>query len=126
MSCPKGPDICYVRGDTATLTLNFTRSGSPENLTGFTSWLLTVNASDEPADVSEQQFQLDGVFATDGSDGAVDFLPQGVDENARRTASEAYTPGDFFYDVQADDASGRRVTLLLGGKFEVKQDINKG
>lgn len=128
MSCPKGPDLCYVRGDTAPLVINFKRSGTGEDWTGWTAFTLTVNTEEAPADATNQQFQMDGAAVTPlpDADGGVEFTPQGIDESAQRTESEGYTPGEYFYDVQATNPGGNRTTILLGGNFEVLQDINKG
>lgn len=124
---PKGPDLCYVRADTLPLTMNFTRSGVGEDWTGWTNFQLTVNIDEDPADASGQQLQMDGTPITPPDpNGAIDWEPEGIDEAAKRVTSEAYVPGDYFYDVQADDPTGRRATILKGGNFTVVQDINKG
>ena len=60
-----------------------------------------------------------------GTDGVFDFQPAGANAAARKTAADAYVPGEYFWDLQADDAAGERVTFLLAGSFIVQQDINK-
>lgn len=126
MSLSKGPDLCYVRGDTAPLTLLFKRSGAAVDLTGFTAILLSANTDQNPVTAANQKFQMDGTLTGTPSDGQVDFAPQGATENDQRTESEAYPVDDeLFYDVQAIDAAGRRVTLIYEGKFDVLQDITK-
>ena len=126
MSLNKGPDLCYVRGDTAPLTLLFKRSGVAVDLTGFTAILLSANTDQDPVDATNQQFQMDGSLTGTPTDGQVDFRPQGIDEAAKRAASEAYpVDAEMFYDVQAIDAAGQRVTLIYEGKFDVLQDITK-
>lgn len=128
MSGVKGPDLCYARGDTAPLTLKFSRGGSAVDFTGYTAILLTVTEDEDPVDITNQRFQMDGAISA--TTGELDFDPQGADENAKRTASEAYVPDvvdniEKFYGVQAIDGTGRRVTIINSGKFKVLQDKTK-
>ena len=124
MSAVIGPDLCYVRGDTAPLTLKFSRASVAEDFTGYTAILLTVTGDENPADITNQRFQMDGALSI--TTGSIDFDPQGADEAAKRVTSEGYTVEEgLFYDVQADDATGRRVTLIQTGNFQVLQDKTK-
>lgn len=129
MSAVKGPAICQIRGDTAPQTIIFKRAGVVVDLSGFINFVLTVDSLEAPPELvdpsSTEVLKLEGAFTTDGTDGSIDFRPEGMTEGDKRTASEAFALGEFFYDVQADDAAGARATLLLGGGFEVIQDINK-
>lgn len=127
MSCKKGPDLCYTRGDTAPIVLRLTADGSAFDLTGWTDFVLTVDPSEEPADATNNLDALPGTIQTPpGTDGILEFQPSGVDETAKRANSEAWAPGDYFYDVQAINPAGNRTTLLAaGGKFTVVQDITK-
>jgi hypothetical protein len=126
MSRDKGPDLCYVRGDTAPLTLIFKQSAVAIDLTGYTAIVLTTNTEQDPTDITNQQFQMDGALTATPTDGTINFKPQGIDESAKRTASEAYpVDAEMFYDVQAIDGTGARVSLIYEGKFDVLQDITK-
>lgn len=129
MSLTKGPNLCYVRGDTQPLTLIFKRAAVAVDLSGFTGFVLTTNLDQDPTDVTNEQFKMAGTFTTDGTDGSIDFEPIGLGLNGeaeKRTASELYdVDAEMFYDVQADDGTGRRSTLVYEGKFDVLQDINK-
>lgn len=128
MSAPKGPDLCYVRGDTAPLTLIFKRSGVVIDLSVFSepTFFLTVDGELAPADpTTTQQFKMEGSYTTDGTDGSIDFIPIGVGEPAKRTASEAYVVGNYFWEADAEDGSGRRVTFVTAGAFEVQQQYNQ-
>ena len=60
-----------------------------------------------------------GTIRTPATGGIVDFEP------ADQAASDGYVPGDYFYDVAAIDANSKKITLLLAGKFSLKQDIGK-
>ena len=51
--------------------------------------------------------------------------PAGGSAAARKTNADAYVVGEYFWDLQADDAAGERITFLLAGAFTVQQDINK-
>lgn len=122
----KGPDLTYTRADTGPKQITLTQGGSAFDLTGLTNMEIVVNSEDEPADVSNEQFRMPVAIANPpGTDGLVDFQPVGASVAARKVQSEAYVPGEFFYDLQVDDAAGERVTLFLGGNFVVQQDINK-
>lgn len=121
----KGPEIRYTRGDTVPHRLHLTQDGSDFDLTSFSNIELVVNTEEEPADITNEQFRQPGTLTGTPIDGRIDFQPAGATVGDRKTESEAYVPGEYFYDVQADDAAGERVTLLLAGAFVVLQDINK-
>lgn len=118
MAIPTGPDLEYVRGDTAPLSIIFKRNGVAVDFTGYTQFELTINPANDPADNSGQHAQFQGAIPTP-TNGTVDFVPD------NQAASDNLVPESYFYDVQALDASGEKVTLLLGGVFVIKQDINK-
>ncbi len=120
MSIPAGPDLEYARGDMAPLAVIVKQSGAQFNWAGYTEIEITINSEKEPTDATNQVGQLAGTpRATDGSDGTVDFVPPD------QSTSDNYTPGSYFYDMTALDGSSRKVTLFLGGKFKIRQDINK-
>ncbi len=122
----KGPTINWVRGDTAPKTLTLTQGGAPFDLTGLVAVEIVVNSDEEPATDANEQFRMPCTIATPpGTDGVFDFQPAGGNVAARKTAADAYVPGEYFWDLQADDAAGERVTLFLAGSFVVLQDINK-
>lgn len=118
MAIPTGPALEYVRGDLAPLSIIFKRNGAAVDFTGYTAFQLTINPASDPADASAQHAQFAGTAATPAN-GTVDFVPDDL------AASDALVPESYFYDVQALDAAGKKVTLLLGGQFIIKQDINK-
>lgn len=120
MAIPAGPDLEYVRGDLAPLTITFKQAdGTVYDWTGHTDIKLTVNIEKEPSDANNQVIQFDGTAVSPGTSGAVDFEPPD------QASSDNLAPETYFYDVAALDGSGRKVTLLLGGKIKIKQDINK-
>ena len=126
------PECEYVRGDTAMFPIRFLVDGANKDLTGFTNVLLTFNTDPAPAaDPSSpaEGGQLEGTLTATPTDGIVNFGPIGADENARRTASEAFVAGVYFMDVQADDPSGRRVTIGVnsdaGPAFKILQGVTQ-
>lgn len=122
----KGPTISYVRGDTVSKRITVTQAGSAFDFTGLINMEIVVNSDEEPVDTSNEQFRMPVVISNPpGTDGLVDFQPAGGNVAARKTESDAYVPGEYFYDLQADDAAGERFTLFLAGAFNVLQDINK-
>lgn len=127
MSCTVGPALCYTRGDTNPIVLKLLVDGAALDLDGWTNFELTIDPSAEPATSANNIDTMPGTIQNPpGTDGLLDFQPSGVDEAAKRVTSEAYPPGDYFYDMQAINPAGNRTTLLAaGGKFEIKQDITK-
>jgi len=126
VTCKKGPDLCYTRGDTAPIVLRLTSDAAAFDLTGWTAFVLTIDPSEEPTDALNNVDAMPGTIRAPDTDGVLEFQPSGIDETAKRVTSEAYTPGDFFYDVQAINPNGNRTTLLAaGGKFTIVQDITK-
>jgi nitrogen regulatory protein PII len=121
----KGPTITYTRGDTAPHRLHLTQDGADLDLTGFTNIEIVVNPNEEPADALAEILRQPGTLTGTPTDGRIDFQPVGASVAARKTESDAYPPGEYFYDLQVDDGAGERVTLLNGGAFNVAQDINK-
>ena len=57
---------------------------------------------------------MTGVITAGGSDGRVHFIPAGTID-----------AGAYFYDAQALDSNGEKVTFSEG-KYKVSQDITKG
>ena len=121
----KGPTITYTRGDTAPHRLHLTVDGADLDLTGFTNIEIVVNSLEEPPDNTTEILRQPGTLTGTPIDGRIDFQPIGATVAARKIESEAYPPGEYFYDLQVNDAAGERVTLLNGGAFVVQQDINK-
>ena len=107
-------DITRKRGDTRRHT--FTIKDKDGNIVDISSWsafVLAVNSDSEPSDVTNEIGKITGALTTDGSDGKVHFIPPGT------WAVESY-----FYDAQALDANGEKVTFVEG-KYKIEQDIAK-
>lgn len=121
----KGPTINWVRGDTVPKSLTLTQGGAPLDLTGLVSIEIVVNSDEEPATTANEQFRMPCTIVAPATDGVLDFQPAGGSAAARITESDAYVPGEYFWDLQATDPAGEIFTLLLAGSFNVQQDINK-
>jgi hypothetical protein len=110
-------NITRRRGDTYAdeFILKSKVTGVPIDLTGYTSFTLTVDSRQDPGDVSTQQYQLAGVVVGSPTAGRIAFAPN--DGQANRV-------GSFFFDVQVVDAAGRKRTVDTG-RYIYKQDITK-
>lgn len=107
--------ISRFRGDTYPIRIYLKDStGAALPVTGC-SFLMTVNANENPDDIDDQVFQIVGVVYGDGTAGIVDFEVDAV--NADHL-------GKFYYDVQMTDALNHQRTILKGA-FRFTQDITK-
>lgn len=114
-ACPVELDICISRGDTVPWTFTIKDSaGTAVDITGF-SFLLTVDPSSEPANDTNNLFQLTGTI-TNAAGGVVQFMMSAVQADQ--------TPGEYFYDLQQTDGGGA-IRTLAKGTFEFKQDVTK-
>lgn len=121
MAIPKGPALEYMRGDTGPITLRFKDGDRNFNFSNWVSIELTVDTLEDPTDALTNVITLNGDFDADRESGLVGFRP------ANQAASDGLTPATgLFYDVQGIDGNGYKTTLLKGGDFTIKQDINKG
>ncbi len=126
MSCNKGPALCFTRGDTAPIVLRLTADAVALDLTGWTSFVLTIDPSEAPLDALNNVDEMPGTIRAPDTSGILEFVPSGIDETAKRATSEAYVPEEYFYDVQGINPAGNRTTLLAaGGPFQILQDITK-
>ena len=106
--------ITRTRGDTYPFTVTFVDDdGAVIDLTG-ASFVLTVNAEEDPTATQLPEFSLVGVV-NDPLDGTIEF-----------TMSEADADrfGLFYYDIQMTDVQGY-VRTMMRGTFEMRQDITK-
>lgn len=84
------------------------------DITGY-SFLLTVNTSKTPTDITNQRYSLTGNI-TDAVSGVVEFAPDAVE------ADQA--PGTYYYDIQMTDLGGK-ISTKVKGKYKYIQDITK-
>lgn len=106
--------ITRTRSDTYPFTVTF-RDGTGElvDLTG-ASFILTVNAEEDPTVSEEAEFTLVGVIDAPLT-GVVEFT---------MSESDANRFGLFYYDIQMTDAQGY-IRTMMRGPFEIHQDITK-
>jgi len=106
-------DIARYRNDTYPIYATVLREdGSVMPIDG-NVFVLTVNETANPINVTNQVFQSDGVIVGDGSTGRVMFPVPGTTE-----------PGKFFFDIQMTDVQGYRRTIEKG-RYRLFQDITK-
>ncbi len=108
-------DIERPRGDTKriTFTLIDPDTSAAADISGWTDFKLTVDASSEPTDNTANIGQLTGSLLTDGTDGKVYFVPTGT-----------WDIGEYFYDAQALDSNSEKTTFVKGA-YNILQDITK-
>ena len=106
-------DIERKRGDTRRLVFVIKSGGVAVDISGWTLFKLTVDPSKAPADDTTKLEQMTGAITSGGTDGRVHFIPAG-----------SIAAGKFFYDCQATDGNGEKVTFAEG-KYTVTQDITK-
>lgn len=108
-------NLTRYRGDTNPdkITVLSQTTGEPINISGY-SFILTVDPYGDPASAASNLYSLNGSI-TDAVNGVVEFTP---------SALQADLVGDFFYDIQMTDASGRKRTISRG-QYTYLQDITK-
>ena len=105
-------DINRKRGDTRRISFEIISEGVAVDISTWTSFLLTVDPSKAPDDDTTKLEQMNGVISN-GPSGRVHFVPSGT-----------IAVGKWFYDCQAIDDNGEKVTFAEG-KYNVTQDITK-
>ena len=106
-------DISIKRNDTRRHIFILQESGVVLDISGWTSFEFAVNTEKLPVDDSNQIGIMTGFLVTDGTDGAVYFVPPG-----------SWAIGKYFYDAQSLDSNGERITFVKG-KYTIVQDITK-
>ena len=102
------------RGDTFPFTVTLRDGdGNLLDLTG-ASFLLTVNAQEDPTAAEAPEFTLAGAVAAPAT-GVIEFS---------MSESDADIVGTYYYDLQMTDSSGY-VRTVLRGPFVMDQDITK-
>lgn len=108
-------DLERYRGDTVPDSFTIKDStGTVVNITGY-SFLMTVNSDKNPADATNEIYQLTGSI-TDAPNGVVEFEPSAVQADQ--------PPGTLYYDIQMTDASSK-ISTIVKGKLKYLQDITK-
>jgi len=111
-------DIEYKRGDSRAIVyvLSSKTTGTPLDLTGYTSPVLAVNTLPNPPDATTELFKVTGVIDADPTTGRVSFSPTTVQSDE--------APDTYFYDAQIVDAASGLLTFVQG-RFKIVQDIAK-
>ena len=107
-------DITIKRGDTRRHTFVLTdSSGTTVDVSGWSLFSMAVTSERDPIDTSSQLGIILGYLSTDGTDGRISFTPPGN-----------WAIGKYFYDAQAFDANGEKITFSEG-KYIIDQDRDK-
>jgi len=85
------------------------------DITGWSNFKLTVDPQKSPTSNTNNIGQIIGLNLDDGAalKGHVGFSPPGT-----------WPIGSYFYDAQAIDVNGEKVTFVEG-KYKIEQDITK-
>lgn len=107
--------ITRVRGDSYadSFTILSEKTGLALNITGCT-FLMTVDPDNDPASAAANLYQLTGTI-TDAPNGVVEFAP---------STAQADLIGEFWFDVQMIDGTGRKRTIV-SGPYRYVQDVTK-
>ena len=107
-------DISKKRGDTRrhTFVIRDAR-GQVVDVSTWTAFKMAVDPNREPATSDNNVDTMTGALTSDGTDGRVYFIPSGT-----------VAPGDYFYDAQALDQNGEKVTFVHG-EYDIRQDVTK-
>lgn len=105
----------YIRGDSRTINVQINNSdGTPFDLTDCTVYM-TVNSSRTPGDDSGAAIQCDTSTFVDPTSGLATLT-------LTNALTQSVNAGDYWYDIQLQDASGNIVSLGAN-KFKVIDDI---
>ena len=108
-------DLCWARGDDDPKVFTLKQAGSAIDISSQT-FNMAVNTDLNPADTSNEIFEVAGTFVTDGTDGKIQFTPPANSLDA------VVAPGVAFYDINRITPSKK---TLLKGKVEFIMDVDK-
>ncbi len=116
---PAALDQFISRGDTDPSPFRLElENGTAINITGY-AFRLSVDTVEKPADTNRPT--ATEVFAVDA---VIVDAPAGRFEFPITTTESNQTPGDYFYDVERVDASGK-IRTIIKAKFVIGQDFTK-
>lgn len=114
MPAPTNLPIERKRGDTRRIVYAIKDvDKNAIDITLWTAFLLTVDPQKKPVDDTNNLYQVAGVLEGAGINGRVGFSPPGTT-----------VVGSYFYDCQALDGNGEKVTFAEG-KYKLTMDITK-
>lgn len=109
-------EICWARGDNDPKTFTIKDAlGVVVDISAQT-FSMAVNTDKDPADATNEIFNVAGVFVTDGTDGKISFTPPALSLDA------VAAPGVAFYDINRITPSKK---TLAKGKVVFIMDIDK-
>ena len=110
-------DITYYRNDREPIRVTIRSKSTllPIDISA-KIFVLTVDPAENPTDNANNLVALVGTIE-DASNGIALFTPGAADMD--------FTPGDYWYDVQMEDAGGSNRRTVVKARFYHKQDISK-
>jgi len=113
---PAEVDVEVTRRDSTPFSFTLQdENGDAINITGYTSFTLTVDPSDEPENTSENLFNITATFPAPLT-GVITFSPS--------IANHTQDPGDYFFDVEQID-DNTKVRTIIKGKYTILPDITQ-
>ena len=109
-------DICWARGDDDPKIFTIKDSSACPVDVSQQTFSMAVNTEKDPSDISNQIFQVSGVFVNNGSDGQISFTPPA------NSLDNVTAPGSAFYDIQRITPSKK---TIVKGKVIFIMDIDK-
>ena len=113
---PAEIDVEVTRRDSTPFSFTLQdENGTAIDITGYTSFTLTVDPSEEPGDALSNLFQITAAFPTPLT-GVITFSPS--------ILNHTHDPGEYFFDVEQIDDNAK-VRTIIKGKYTILPDITQ-
>jgi hypothetical protein len=113
---PADIDVKFTRRDSTPFSFTLQdEDGTAIDITGYTSFTLTVDPSEEPSSAATKLFTLTAAFPAPLT-GVITFSPT--------TGNHDVSPGERFFDVEQIDGS-TNVRTIIKGKYTILADITQ-
>ncbi len=114
---PSTTDIIIKQGETFKMTITYSISGTPVNITGFDARMQLRPSYDSLLLLANLTSEGGGGLTITGAAGKIDVVIP-----AEKTANITVLEG--VYDLEIENPSGE-VTRLIGGKFTVSREVTR-
>jgi hypothetical protein len=113
---PTDIDVEVTRRDSTPFSFTLQdEDAAPIDITGYDSFTLTVDPSEEPSDATANLFRITAAFPSPGT-GVITFSPSILDHTQNH--------GEYFFDVEQIDGSAN-VRTIIKGKYTILPDITQ-
>lgn len=113
---PAEIDVKFTRRDSTPFSFTLQdENGDAIDITGYDSFTLTVDPSEEPSDAISNLFQLTAAFPAPTT-GVITFSPT--------TANHNVAHGEYFFDIEQVDGD-TKVRTIIKGKYTILPDITQ-